>query len=172
MASTLVQFINAAVRRRYFTPYSQGSVASFATQFNTDWASVLPGGAAIGIVAKAGAATVAEIIVAPGQVLEVNPTDFVGYNFGIWEVVPAVKMGRTVSDGATNSNTTVTSATAAFVSGDVGAIIAGPGIPGSATILQINNGTSVGISVAATATATAQPLTISPVTASYIPDVI
>lgn len=168
------QFLQApAIRRYYFTQYSQGSVASFATQFVTDWAAALPnGGTGLGVVAKPGAATVAEVIVAPGQVLELNPLDWVGYNYGVWSVVPAASMGRTVTDGATNSNTTVTSATAAFTSNDLGAIIATPNIPGGATILQINSGTSVGISVAATATGTSQAMTITRATALFTPDII
>jgi hypothetical protein len=174
VADTRVQFVTAAVKRRLFTQYSQGSVASFGTQFVTDWASVLPnGGTGLGVVAKPGAATTAEVIVAPGTVLEVTPLSWVGYNFGVWEVVAPANMGRTVADGATNTNTTVTSATAAFASpADVGAIIAGPGIPSGTTIVSVTNGTTVVISAAATATATNQPLTISPVAAVYIPDVI
>lgn len=167
------QFIPATTRRFLFTQYSQGSVASFATQFVTDWAAFLPNaGTGLGVVAKPGAATVAEVIVAPGQVLEMNPLDWVGYAFGAWVVVPAAKMGRTVADGVTASNTTVTSATAAFTSADVGAVIAGPGIPSGALITQINSGTSVVISVAATASASALALTITPATALYTPDVI
>lgn len=173
MADTRVQFIKASTQRRLYTCYTQGSVASFATQFNTDWASVLTGGAAVVIAAKAGAATVAEIVINSGLVLEVNPLDFVGWNQGTWEVVPAALMGRTVSDGTTATNTTVTSATAAFNNPlDVGAIIAGPGIPSGAMITAVGSSTSVTISVAATATASSLPLTISRSTALYIPDVI
>lgn len=150
------------------------AVAAFATQFVTDWASVLPnGGLGLGVVAKPGATTVAEIVVAPGICLEVPPSSFVGQNFGVWEIVAPANMGRTVTDGATNTNTTVTSATAAFASpADVGAIIAGPGIPSGTTIASVTNSTTVVISAAATATATNQPLTISPQAAVYIPDVI
>ncbi len=174
MADTRIQFIKADVKRRLYSQYSQGSVASFATQFATDWASVLPnGGLGLGVVAKPGAATVAEVAVSAGQVIELSPGDFIGFNFGVWERVPAASMGRTVSDGATNSNTTVTSATAAFASpADVGAVIAGPGIPSGTLIASVTNSTTVVLSVAATATATGQPLTISPQAALYIPDVV
>lgn len=174
MADTRIQFIKTDVKRRLYTQYTQGSVASFATQFVTDWASVLPNsGQGLGVVAKPGASTVAEIVINSQLVLEVNPTDFVGMNFGVWEVIPKAQMGRTVSDGATNSNTTVTSATAAFASpADVGAVIAGPGILSGTTIASVTNSTTVVISAAATATATGQTLTITPAAALYTPDVI
>jgi len=174
VADTRVQFIKASTQRRLYSQYSQGSVASFATQFVTDWGSVLPnGGLGLGVVAKPGAATVAEVCVSPGLVLEVPALSWVGMNQGVWEVLTPSQMGRTVSDGATNTNTTVTSATAAFASpADVGAYIAGPGIPNGTTIASVTNGTTVVISAAATATATNQPLTISPQSAVYIPDVI
>jgi len=173
VADTRVQYIKADVRRRLFTSYSQGSVASFATQFVTDWASVLPnGGLGLGVVAKPGAATTAEVCVSPGLVLEVPPLGLIGMNFGVWEVLTPSQVGRTVADGATNTNTTVTSATAAFTSNDVGAVIAGPGIPSGTTIASVTNGTTVVLSVAATATATSQPLTVTPLSAVYTPDVI
>lgn len=175
MADTRIQYLKSADIRRYlYTTYTQGSVAAFATQFVTDWASVLPnGGTGLGVVAKPGAATVAEVIVAPGQVLEVNVGDAIGYNYGVWAVVPAAGLGRSVADGATNTNTTVTSATAAFNNPlDNGAIIAGPGIPSGTTISSVTNGTTVVISVAATATATGQPLTITRQTSVVTPDII
>lgn len=54
---------------------------------------------------------------------------------------------RTVSDGATtSSSTTVSSATAAFTSSDVGASISGGSIPNGATIVSITSGTAVVIS--------------------------
>lgn len=75
---------------------------------------------------------------------------------------------RTVTDGVTtNTSTTVTSATGAFVGpgqggvgGDVGALISGAGIPAGAYIVVVNSATSVTISAAATATATGVTLTI------------
>lgn len=173
MASTLVQFIKADTKLRYYSQYSQGSVAAFATQFVIDWGAYLPnGGQGLGVVAKPGASTIAEVIT-PGGVLELSPGDWIGFNFQVWESVSAASMARTVADGATNSNTTVTSATAAFASpADVGARIAGPGIPGGATIASVTNSTTVVLSAAATATATNQPLTITRTTNLYIPDVI
>lgn len=99
--------------------------------------------------------------------------DWVGNDRGTWIVVPAYLVGRTVADGATNTNTTVTSATAAFNSAwDIGAIIAGPGIPSGATITAVGSATSVTISAAATATATSQPLTITRTSSLYTPDIV
>lgn len=72
----------------------------------------------------------------------------------------ALSTAGSVTDGATNSNTTVTSATAQFFSGDVGKTIAGGSIPGGATISSVTNATTVVISSAATTTATSVTLTI------------
>jgi HK97 family phage major capsid protein len=67
---------------------------------------------------------------------------------------------RTVADGATNTNTTVTSATAAFTAADRGVSISGVGIPANTTIASVTNATTVVLSAAATATATGVTLTI------------
>lgn len=67
---------------------------------------------------------------------------------------------RVVTDGATNTNTTVTSVTAAFTQADVGMPISGTGIPAATTIASVQSATSVTISAAATATATGLTLTI------------
>lgn len=75
---------------------------------------------------------------------------------GSWANVPT----RTVNDGVLNGTTTVTSATAAFVVGDVGTSIVGPGIPVGATIVTRTSGTSVVISAAATLSATGVSLTL------------
>lgn len=72
----------------------------------------------------------------------------------------AGSQSRTVTDGVTNSTTTVTSATAAFDARDVGATISGSGIPGGAFITTINSATSVIISAEATLTAAGVTLTI------------
>jgi len=172
VAITLVQFLPiASLRRTLWTQYSQGSVASFATQFNLDWAASLPiGGTAVSIASKTGAATVAEVVIQPGVSFEMNPLDYVSFLNGVWTVVPATGMGRAVADGATNTNTTVTSATAAFNNPlDIGAVIAGPGIPSGSTITAVGSSTSVTISAAATATATNQPLIITRTTSLYTP---
>jgi len=69
---------------------------------------------------------------------------------------------RTVTDGhTTNLSTTVTSATAAFVTGDVGAPIVGTNIPAGATIATRVSGTQITISAAATGTTTTATLTIA-----------
>ena len=60
---------------------------------------------------------------------------------------------RTVTDGVLNSTTTLTSATAAFVTGDVSRVVTGTGIPVNTRILSRTNGTTVVLSQAATATA-------------------
>lgn len=71
---------------------------------------------------------------------------------------------RIVTDGVTTSlSTTVTSATAAFTSADVGAAISGSGIPTGATIISVESSTSVTISVPATLTASGVSLTITSV---------
>lgn len=67
---------------------------------------------------------------------------------------------RTVADGVLNSTTTVTSATAAFVAGDVAGSISGTGIPVGATIVSVTNATTVVISAAATATASGVSITV------------
>ena len=67
---------------------------------------------------------------------------------------------RTVSDGVLNATTTVTSATAAFVAGDVGKNISGGSIPSGAFIVSRTNGTTVVISAAATGSASGVTLTI------------
>lgn len=172
MASTLVQFLPvSSLRRVNFTQYSQGSVASFATQFNIDWSASLPvGGAAVAITSKAGAATVAEVVIQPGVSFEMNPLDYVSCINGVWTVVPASSMGRQVADGATNSNTNLTSATAAFSTTlDQGANIAGAGIPPGTVIQTVTNSTTVVLSQAATATATGVALTITRPTSLYTP---
>jgi hypothetical protein len=85
---------------------------------------------------------------------------------GSWAQIPT----RAVVDGVLNGTTTVTSATANFQPADVGATIAGVGIPLGATIVTRGSATSVTISVAATITATGVGLTIGAVgTYQYTP---
>lgn len=77
--------------------------------------------------------------------------------------------GRKVilTDGATtNASKTVTSATGAFTSADIGIPVSGTGIPGGAVIQKINSGTSVDISEAATATGTGVSITLTRVAAA------
>lgn len=66
------------------------------------------------------------------------------------------------TDGATtNTNTTLTSATAAFKASDAGKPISGAGIPAAATIASVTNATTVVLSAAATATATGVTVTVN-----------
>lgn len=67
---------------------------------------------------------------------------------------------RTVTDGATNSNTSITSATAGFTAADIGKTITGTGIPTGTTISAVASTTAATISEAATATATGVTFTI------------
>jgi hypothetical protein len=67
---------------------------------------------------------------------------------------------RQVTDGVTNSTTTVTSATAAFNSGDFGRPISGSGIPNGSIIVSINSASSVVISQPATASASGVTITL------------
>ena len=99
--------------------------------------------------------------------------DWIGFNPGAgWQVIPAFYMGRTVADGVTNSTTTVTSATAAFTSDDVGAIIACTDFPGGTTIASVTNATTVLASTAATASGSSKSRTITRTSALYTPDVV
>jgi hypothetical protein len=61
---------------------------------------------------------------------------------------------RAIADGVLNTDTSLVSATAAFVSGDVGARVVGNGIPYGTTIASVTNGTTVVLSAPTTATAT------------------
>ena len=58
------------------------------------------------------------------------------------------------TDGVSNSTTTYTSATAAFVAADVGKSITGTDIPVGTTIASLTNGTTIVLSQAATGTHT------------------
>lgn len=74
---------------------------------------------------------------------------------------------RTVTDGVTtNTSTTITSATAAFVAADIGKPIAGTGIPANATIAAVASATSATLSAAATATGTGVTFTFGKALAS------
>lgn len=69
---------------------------------------------------------------------------------------------RTVADAATTAaSTTLTSATAAFVAGDVASTVVGTGIPAGVTIVSVTNGTTVVMSAAATATASGVSVTVT-----------
>lgn len=68
---------------------------------------------------------------------------------------------RTVTDGVTNTDTSLVSATAAFVAADVGRQVWGAGIPANTHIVSVTNGTTVVLSAATTATATSVTVIIS-----------
>lgn len=69
-----------------------------------------------------------------------------GYTAVDKDVVLADASSRGASDGVTNGTATVTSATAAFVAGDVGKPITGTNIPANTYIGIVNSGTSIGLS--------------------------
>jgi hypothetical protein len=80
-------------------------------------------------------------------------------------VVASGSSGRVFTDGVlTNGSTTITSATAAFVGTDVGRTVSGTGIPTGAFVEEVVNGTTIVISVAATATATGVSVTLGATT--------
>jgi hypothetical protein len=68
---------------------------------------------------------------------------------------------RTVTDGVTNTDTSLVSATAAFTSADVGRQVWGAGIPANTHIVSVTNATTVVLSAATTATATGVTVIIS-----------
>lgn len=68
-------------------------------------------------------------------------------------VVSSTGTARNFADGVTNSTILLTSVTAAFVAGDVGAVVSGPGIPPGTKIAVVTNGTNVNLSQSATASA-------------------
>lgn len=68
---------------------------------------------------------------------------------------------RIVTDGVTNSgDATVTSATAAFVAGDVGKAVTGTGIQAASVIASVNSATSVELDKTASGSGTGVTLTI------------
>lgn len=99
----------------------------------------------------------AKVASAIGMIPLVNLRGFYNANVIAASAAIAARWGvtapRTATDGVTNGTTTVTSATMAFVAGDVGKVLQGAGIPVGATILS-QTGTACVISSAATASAT------------------
>lgn len=105
----------------------------------------------------------------------VNPRTYTGCKITSWELACQVGeiatlgldlvacrevLYRTVTDGTTATNTTVTSATAAFTADDIGKPISGGTIPAAATITAVASATSVTISGAASGTAGSVTLVI------------
>ena len=68
----------------------------------------------------------------------------------------SVAVGRSVADGVDSTSITITSATAAFVAGDVGATITGTDIPVGTTILSVTNATTAVLTAATTGTGVAR----------------
>jgi hypothetical protein len=67
---------------------------------------------------------------------------------------------RVVADGVTNTDTSLTSATAVFTDDDKGKPVSGTGIAAGTTILSVTSATVVVLSLATTATATGVSITI------------
>lgn len=86
----------------------------------------------------------------PGTVSFTGMPALVIKSIELWDSTP-----RNVADASiTNLSTTITSATLAFTSSDVGQKISGTGIPTNTTIASVTNGTTAVMSAAATATNT------------------
>lgn len=80
----------------------------------------------------------------------------------VWTPPVAATTRSSLADGTTTAgSTTVTSASAAFVAGDVGKAISGTNIPTNATIVSVTNSTTVVISAAAATAGSTSVLTIS-----------
>ena len=73
--------------------------------------------------------------------------------------VPAAS--TVITDGVSNSTTTITSATAAFTAADVGATITGTDLPAAVYIASVTNATTAVLSAAATGTGSARTWTIN-----------
>ena len=115
----------------------------------------------------------------------VIPVEFLGCKVTEWELACAADeiatLGltfaardalygtRSVTDGVTNTDTSLTSATAAFTQADKGKLVAGTGIAAGTTIASVTNATTVVLSPATTATATGVTVAIGATlaTASY-----
>lgn len=75
-------------------------------------------------------------------------------------VINDMAASRSVTDGVTNTDTSLVSATAAFTSADVGKAVNGAGITPGTRIASVTNATTVVLSSATTATATGVTVTI------------
>jgi hypothetical protein len=92
------------------------------------------------------------------QTVTLDPRRF--YELRGWVYVPSAAV-RTVSDGVTTSGSvTLTSATAAFVSTDVGRIVSGTAFAPGTAISSVTNGTTVVLSIAAGATGSGQTVNL------------
>lgn len=77
------------IKRYYFTQYAS-TISAFKTSVVADLGSVLPSG--FEVVTTAAAPNVAIMVISPSIVLYVNSGDWVGYNYGNWQVVSNAKM--------------------------------------------------------------------------------
>lgn len=77
------------------------------------------------------------------------------------EVTTVGDAGRSVSDMVTNGTTTITSATAAFVSTDRGRLVTGTNIATGTYIASVTNGTTAVLTIAATGSGSGGSLVIS-----------
>lgn len=119
------------------------------------------------------AAPTVAVIVDPNtqQAYKVSPGQWFGFNYGNYQTLSTSFMGRVVTDlVTTSSSTTVTSATAAFSSSDVGGYLATPNLPIASTIVSVTNSTTVVVSSAALASGSAQTATLTPPVALFTPD--
>lgn len=83
-------------------------------------------------------------------------------NFLGGRLTHALPLAATViTDGVSNSTTTITSATAAFTAADVGATITGTDLPAAVYIASVTNGTTAILSAAATGTGSGRTWTIN-----------
>jgi hypothetical protein len=114
--------------------------------------------------------------VAPVEGAALIPVELVGCKVTDWEIACSADeiatLGlttvardahfgtRTITDGTTATNTTVTSATALFSNADKGKLITGTGIAAGSTIASVQSATSVTLSAATTATATGVTMVI------------
>jgi lysophospholipase L1-like esterase len=83
------------------------------------------------------------------------------YTASSGDVVQVDVSGRSVADAVFNSTTTMTSATAAFTSADVGRGVIARFVPAGTTIASVSSGTTVILSAAATGTGSALLATLA-----------
>lgn len=147
-----------------------GSIAeSDVANLVADLAAKAPLGGGLGVLGKSGYYYSNPVAVASTGNMVAN-TDLLAVPLPVAKAITVDRIGvevtsqgegRTVADGVLNSTTTVTSATAAFVAGDVGKLVVGTGIPAGTTIASRTNATTIVLSQAATGTASGVSLTFS-----------
>jgi len=76
------------------------------------------------------------------------------------KIIDSKETTRSVTDGADTSSTTITSATAAFTSGDVGAIVTGTDMPSNNVIVSVTDSTTAVLAQATTGTGSSRSWTI------------